>query len=246
MSTNHKPEIPDGSEAIWGRMRLILFTQRFEAGKGADPKLPAKLREELPGVLAWAVRGCVDWGGGGLGTAAAVERATSAYRTETDVIKRFFADVCAFGPDEEVTRKELFDAYEEWCIDNGETAMPQRSFTSTMHERGVVKNFEEGIVDRKRGWVRISVPQNPSPPPFEKRSAAAQKSWKHEGGERSVLHISEDYENFSGQPLTQERFSENGKDLQQCSTSAAEAVTTPLRWTEDGVEWEYLPDEESE
>jgi putative DNA primase/helicase len=39
---------------------LIPFTQRFEDGKGADPKLPAKLREELPGVLAWAVKGCVD------------------------------------------------------------------------------------------------------------------------------------------------------------------------------------------
>jgi putative DNA primase/helicase len=60
LSTNHKPEIPDGSEAIWDRIRLIPFTQRFEDGKGADPKLPAKLREELPGVLAWAVKGCVD------------------------------------------------------------------------------------------------------------------------------------------------------------------------------------------
>ena len=51
LSTNHKPEIPDGSEAIWDRMRLIPFTQRFD-GKKADPKLPDKLREELSGVLA--------------------------------------------------------------------------------------------------------------------------------------------------------------------------------------------------
>jgi putative DNA primase/helicase len=58
MSTNHKPEIPDGSEAIWDRMRLIPFTQRFD-GKKADPDLPEKLRKELPGVLAWAVTGCV-------------------------------------------------------------------------------------------------------------------------------------------------------------------------------------------
>src|SRR5215204_3298752 len=94
LSTNHKPEIPDGSEAIWDRMRLIPFTQRFEDDKGADPKLPAKLREELPGVLAWAVRGCLEWVEGGLGSAAAVEAATAAYRAETDVIERFFEDVC--------------------------------------------------------------------------------------------------------------------------------------------------------
>jgi P4 family phage/plasmid primase-like protien len=61
MSTNHKPEIPDGSEAIWDRIKLIPFDQRFD-GKDADPKLPQTLREELPGVLAWAVLGCVEWG----------------------------------------------------------------------------------------------------------------------------------------------------------------------------------------
>src|SRR3712207_8459330 len=75
MSTNHKPEIPDGSEAIWDRIRLIPFNQRFK-GKAADTKLPAKLREEFSGVLAWAVRGCVEWGRGGVGTSKAVDAAT--------------------------------------------------------------------------------------------------------------------------------------------------------------------------
>jgi putative DNA primase/helicase len=59
MSTNHKPEIPDGSEAIWDRMKLIPFTQRFD-GKKADKKLPQKLRDELSGILLWAVQGCVE------------------------------------------------------------------------------------------------------------------------------------------------------------------------------------------
>jgi putative DNA primase/helicase len=63
-------------------------------------------------VLAWAVRGCVDWGDGGLGTAAAVDRATAEYRAETDVIERFFEDVCEFGPEKRVTRTALFEAWE--------------------------------------------------------------------------------------------------------------------------------------
>jgi putative DNA primase/helicase len=79
MSTNHKPEIPEGSEAIWDRMRLIPFNKRFEGSK-ADTDLPDKLRAELPGVLAWAVMGCVEWYQHGLGSAAAVDRATAAYR----------------------------------------------------------------------------------------------------------------------------------------------------------------------
>src|SRR5215208_5596581 len=155
LSTNHKPEIPDGSEAIWDRMRLIPFTQRFEDGKGADPKLPAKLREELPGVLAWAVRGCLEWVEGGLGSAAAVEAATAAYRAETDVIERFFEDVCVFGPGYRVGKKDLFEAYEAWCTENGEGTLSQNMFSRVLGERGVVKDFEEGKSYGIRVWKRI-------------------------------------------------------------------------------------------
>jgi putative DNA primase/helicase len=246
LSTNHKPEIPDGSEAIWDRIRLIPFTQRFEDGKGADPKLPETLRKELPGVLAWAVRGCVDWNDGGLGTSAAVEKAMAKYREETDVINRFFADMCVFGPEQKITKKDLFAAWESWCIDEGVEAGTSVMFTRTMGERGVVENFEEGFVDGKRGWVGISVAKNPPPPPSDSKLQWSKNPWKHEGGGSSRLQLSEDSENFSGQPLTQERFSENGQNLQSGSKVAVKASTTPLRWTWDGVEWEYIPVEESE
>jgi putative DNA primase/helicase len=128
MSTNHKPEIPDGSEAIWDRLRLIPFTQRFE-GKAADTMLPGKLREELPGVLAWAVRGCVEWAEHGLGTSAAVDAATAEYRAETDITERFFADECVFGPEHSVTRKALFQAWERWAEEEGEDPGKQTMFT---------------------------------------------------------------------------------------------------------------------
>src|SRR5215208_7528694 len=118
LSTNHKPEIPDGSEAIWDRLKLVPFNQRFD-GKKADQRLPQKLREELSGILLWAVQRCVDWYQNGLGSAPAVEAATAAYRAETDVVERFFDDECVFGPEEIVTRKGLFAAWQEWCDENG-------------------------------------------------------------------------------------------------------------------------------
>jgi putative DNA primase/helicase len=156
MSTNHKPEIPDGSEAIWDRMRLIPFNQRFD-GKDADPKLPQALREELPGVLAWAVLGCVEWGQHGLGTSAAVERATSEYRAETDIIDRFFDDVCVFGPEHRVSLKGLFEAWESWCHENGEESGKQTGFTRVMKDRGKVKNFADSKSNGVRIWRGIGL-----------------------------------------------------------------------------------------
>jgi putative DNA primase/helicase len=195
LSTNHKPEIPDGSEAIWDRLRLIPFTQRFE-GKGADTKLPEKLREELSGVLAWAVRGCVEWAQHGLGTSAAVERATAEYRAETDVIERFFEDVCVFGPEYSVSKKGLFEAYETWCLENGEGSISQNMFTRVMGERGVVKNFEEVKVRGNRTWKGIGLQKSaPQPPSPEK--VPPDKTPANTGVVKEEGALSEDFQNFS-------------------------------------------------
>jgi P4 family phage/plasmid primase-like protien len=272
MSTNHKPEIPDGSEAIWDRLRLIPFTQRFDGkARKADKKLPEKLREELSGILLWAVQGCVEWYQNGLGSARAVEAATAAYREETDVIDRFFADECVFGPEHTVTKKVLFEAWESWCYDNGEEPGKQTGFTRVMGERGVVRGFEEKKVKGVRIWSGIGLQSDPQPDPkrgvvkteieenggenvgesapqsaFFDKVPPTQKSCKQEGGERSRGQFSENKENFSPELLRVEGFAENGQKVPPEAQSAPQGVTTPLRWDEDGVEWEYVPVEESE
>src|SRR5215217_1945385 len=241
LSTNHKPEITDGSEAIWDRMRLIPFTQRFD-GKKADPKLPEKLREELPGVLAWAVRGCVEWGPNGLGTSAAVESATAEYRAETDVVERFFEDECEFGPEKRVTRTALFEAWERWCDAEGEDAGKQTGFTQTMRERGVVKGFREGKVEKVRGWHSVGLTTGPSETESVPHEESAYLKEKETPVVNRRVHFSENRQNLSAIPPTQGKF---GKNTEKVSPSA-KSVPQGLKWEIDGVEWEYITEEESE
>ena len=59
LRTNHRPVIRGTDPAIWDRPRLIAFVERFEGRE--DKKLPATLRSELPGILRWAVQGCLSW-----------------------------------------------------------------------------------------------------------------------------------------------------------------------------------------
>jgi putative DNA primase/helicase len=164
MSTNHKPEIPDGSEAIWDRLKLIPFTQRFDGAK-ADTSLPEKLREEMPGILLWAVKGCVQWFAEGLGTSKAVEAAMAKYREDSDAHERFMGDMCEFGPDKWVWTKDLFSAWESWCLDEGEEPGTQRTFTSQMKERGVVKNFEWKRNKKSSFWAGICLSGDDDTPP---------------------------------------------------------------------------------
>ena len=239
MSTNHKPDIPDGSEAIWDRMRLIPFTQRFDGAK-ADPKLPDKLREELSGVLAWAVRGAVQWRENGLGTSAAVEQATAAYRSETDVVERFFEDACKFGPEKRVTRTALFEAWERWCDAEGEDAGKQTGFTRTMRERGVVKGFREGKVEKVRGWHGIGLTTPPSDPQSVPPSESAYIKEK----ERGVVNERVQFDENRSEVLGKSSRVETYENLASKVYPSAQSVPQGLKWEIDGVEWTYLPSEE--
>jgi putative DNA primase/helicase len=225
LSTNHKPEIPDGSEAIWDRLRLIPFTQRFE-GKRADADLPDKLREELPGILAWAVMGCVEWYQHGLGSAA-VDSATSAYRTATDPLERFLQEVCVFGEGLQVERPALHKAYEEWCINEDEEPKGSKTFTQLMTDKGVVKNFYPDRSNGKRIWRGVTMGGSEGQSDTSDPSVTAQKPCKQIPGEGVGVTLRGESENFSPDVPRGERFSENGSEVSLSSPSVTDAFTTP-------------------
>src|SRR5215207_8770948 len=65
MPVNHKPEIRDTTNSIWRRVKLIPFDVIIPEGV-QDRHLNQKLQTELPGILAWLVRGCLRWQRDGL------------------------------------------------------------------------------------------------------------------------------------------------------------------------------------
>ena len=143
LATNHKPQIRGTDHAIWRRIRLIPFDVTFhapETGKTPqqDPTLSARLRAELPGILAWAVRGCLAWHCQGLKTPQAIRDATEGYRAEMDVFAAFVEDCCVFDKRAETGARELYRAYTRWCEGSGEHAESQTSFGTRLRERGLV------------------------------------------------------------------------------------------------------------
>jgi len=90
---NQQPEIRGTDAAIWDRVCLIPFEVEIPESE-RDPQMPEKLARELPGILAWAVRGCLYWQMDGLKRPDLVKQATGAYRTEQDMIGQFIED-CA-------------------------------------------------------------------------------------------------------------------------------------------------------
>jgi putative DNA primase/helicase len=135
LCTNHKPEIRGTDAGIWRRIRLIPFTKPIPPAE-QDKRLPEKLRAELPGILAWAVEGCLEWRRDGLKAPDEVRKATGNYRAEMDVIGAFLKDCCEEEPEHDVAAKDLYTRYKSWCDENGETTEKQRTFGSKLSERG--------------------------------------------------------------------------------------------------------------
>jgi putative DNA primase/helicase len=80
LASNHKPTIKGQDSAIWSRIRLVPFDASFEGRE--DRTLKTALLGELPGVLAWAVEGCLRWQAEGLPSPNSVLKATGEYRSE--------------------------------------------------------------------------------------------------------------------------------------------------------------------
>jgi putative DNA primase/helicase len=145
-STNYRPEIRGTDDAIWRRIRLIPFIKKF-SGPNKDPLLRGKLEEELPGILAWAVRGTGDWLRYGLKSARTVETATLEYRQESDQVGRFMKDRCHLQPGEQTPAKALYDAFVLWCAANHEKPLATNQFAAKLEERGLQKKrSSSGVV----------------------------------------------------------------------------------------------------
>ena len=139
LSTNHKPEIRGTDNAIWRRIRLIPWSVTIPPAE-QDKKLPVTLRRELPGILAWIVRGCLEWRRKGLQAPDEVRRATVEYRAEMDVLAGFVSECCEEGADFWDYSKDLYDKYKLWCEDNGERTESKRRFGERLRERGYGKD----------------------------------------------------------------------------------------------------------
>ena len=137
LAANHKPVIKGTDYAIWRRIHLIPFEVTIPAAE-QDPSLGAKLREELPGILAWMVRGAIDWQRNGLSVPEKVKQATAEYQAENDLVTQFIADCCLASPMAVVFAGELYAAYKNWAIENGVDQLSQFAFSRRMAEKNFI------------------------------------------------------------------------------------------------------------
>jgi putative DNA primase/helicase len=120
IAANHKPVIRGADEGIWRRIVLLPFTVAIPEAD-VDPELYDKLATELPGILNWAIEGCLAWQRDGLRPPAAVTDAVKEYREESSRFAEFFDERCLFNATAKgTTVAAMYAAYERFARSRGE------------------------------------------------------------------------------------------------------------------------------
>jgi putative DNA primase/helicase len=117
LCANHMPVATDNSHAFWRRVHLIPFLHCFiKRTKEHDENLEPKLKAEGPGILAWMVKGCLQWQRlGQLHPPSAVTDATTEYQTESDRLGSFLDECCEPVADATCPASALFKKYQRWA-----------------------------------------------------------------------------------------------------------------------------------
>ena len=138
LTANELPTVTDAGDSFWRSARVVPLRRRFLGADTAEIIEPAdgeevlardlergaRLREELPGILAWAVRAARDYLADGLGLPGAVLDATRTWRK--DMTRRAGADGMglwigtrvAVEPGAETKSNTLYQRYTRWCKRN--------------------------------------------------------------------------------------------------------------------------------
>jgi len=142
LSTNNKPIIKGADDAIWRRIMFIRFPVHIPKEQ-RDGDLKHKLLSEGPGILAWMVRGCLDWQQCGFDVPPEVIADIAEYRSEMDVLADFIEDRCLVSPAFTATATDLYEAYTDWAEKAGlkeKEMLKQRTFGSCLSERGFIRD----------------------------------------------------------------------------------------------------------
>ncbi len=154
---NHRPGLRNIDEAIRRRFNLIPFAVKIPAGE-RDHDLPNKLKAEWPGILKWAIQGCLDWQKQGLQPPQAVQDATSEYLEAEDALGTWLNESCTITSTFESSSATLFASWKAWADAAGEHAGSQKRFSQALQARG----FEpKRMTGGKSGFKGIGIKPAP-------------------------------------------------------------------------------------
>jgi len=150
LRTNHKPIITGGDDGIWRRLVILPFRRKFTDDE-KDPFLEGKLLDERDGILQWMLEGTRKYFKDGLKLSPRILNEIATYRKDSDLLGEFLDDAMEADAAAKLNQQTAYQAWNEWCKNNGFRVSSKKSFTQRLAERG----FPEGKSGGNRFYVGL-------------------------------------------------------------------------------------------
>lgn len=152
--TNHLPHISGDDKATRRRLHVVTWPVTIPEGE-RDKKLANKIiANELPGVLAWAVRGAAEWRATGLSQPLQSQMDSADYFDSEDEFGEFVKD-CLMITDPTGDRwsssEAVFQAYLSHCNASNVKPMSKIAFSRKLSSRGFQRSYFKNV----RGFYAV-------------------------------------------------------------------------------------------
>lgn len=140
VNTNYLPVITDMTLFSSNRIFIIPFDRHFEPWE-QDNSLKTEFAkaEVQSAILNWLVQGYIALCKEGLNPPSAVTDATKQYCHDSDKIQQFFDDCLIEQYDGEIRTSSVYNAYRNWCSENGYYPESTRGFYQSLRTKATVK-----------------------------------------------------------------------------------------------------------
>jgi putative DNA primase/helicase len=135
---NNKPKLKSTDEAIRRRFNLIPFLATIPPEE-RDLSLAEKLKAEHPGILKWAIEGCLEWQKIGLAPPEVVRAATDEYIKSQNVVSNWIEERCDTGYRLKALSNDLYGDFKQWAHNCGEENLKQVDFNKALEDLGYCK-----------------------------------------------------------------------------------------------------------
>ncbi len=159
--TNEIPRAKADDDAFWTRTLAVPWKLRFvdhpttPDERPRDPQMEHKLMKELPGILAWLVRGCLEYQRVGLNPPEEVLACTRERRRAFDDVGRFLTECCeieqvveGIEPATRTSATVLLNAFNWWLHKNVDSSYSYsaRRLGDILAKKGIPKKKSGGMV----------------------------------------------------------------------------------------------------
>jgi P4 family phage/plasmid primase-like protien len=142
LAVNHLPAVKSGGDGFWRRLRKMDFRVTIPKERQKENFAQLMIETEGAGILDWIVKGAVRVTVQGFNEPDSVLLSTLEYRHEEDHIAKFLDERVVSASNGSATKTAVFNAYRDWCDDNGERPITQNALNREVRSRMNVPEVE--------------------------------------------------------------------------------------------------------